>query len=101
MIGLIGLCLVLDALSPDAVVSERRRHPRRSRSRFGEFLVGLGVLALAAALAGRDDWRYSTVTVIVGSAMLLFGVWGNAGYLKDLFRRSKPPTPAPGPRRIR
>jgi hypothetical protein len=101
LVALIGLGLVLDALAADTVVSERRRRPRRPRDRFGEFLVGLGVLALAAALVGRDAWRYSTVTVIAGSVLLLLGVWSNSGYLKDLFRRSRPPKPEPGPRRIR
>ena len=59
LIGLIGLALLFDAWAPDAMfVSEERRHrPRRDRDRWGEALVGLGMIALAAAFVGRDTWR--------------------------------------------
>ena len=51
LIGLIGLGLLLDAWMPDDTRhgEERRRHRRVERDRFGEGLVGLGVLAMAAA----------------------------------------------------
>src|SRR5688572_8389056 len=105
LIGLIGLALMLDAWVPDNVVIpvERRRRPRRERDRFGEALVGLGVLAMAAAFIGRDTWRYSTVTVIVGSALLLLGIWRSGRYLRDVFVRSDRAKPkvVEGSRRIR
>ncbi len=103
LIGLIGLAVVLDSLAPDYITEERRRLPRRKRSRFGEFLLGLAVLAMAAAFLGRDEWRYSTATVIAGSALLLLGVWSSAGYLRDLFaREARRRTVYPeGSRRIR
>jgi hypothetical protein len=105
LIGLIGLALMFDAWAPDNIVvpNERRRRPRRERDKFGESLVGLGVLAMAAAFIGRDTWRYSTVTVIAGSALLLLGVWRNSGYLREVFVRSdrKKPKVADGPRRVR
>jgi hypothetical protein len=105
LVGLVGLALVLDAWVPDNIVvpSERRRRPRRERDKFGEALVGLGVLAMSAAFIGRDTWRYSTVTVIAGSALLLLGVWRNGGYLREVFVRGdrKKPKLADGPRRLR
>jgi hypothetical protein len=86
LIGLIGVGLILDAwAADDAVSTERRRRPRRERDRFGEFLVGLGVIAIAAAFIGRDAWRYSTVTVIVGAVLMLWGSKRNTSYLKGVF----------------
>ena len=75
VIGLIGLGLVFDAWTPDHVVRrERRRAPRTGRSRAGEMWIGFGVIAMAAALVGGDTWRYSVVSVLAGTAMLLIGV---------------------------
>lgn len=88
LLGLVGLALVVDAWFPDfTVVEERRRRPRRERDRFGEALVGLGVIAMAAAFMGRDSWRYSTVIVIAGSVLLLWGAKRNSSYIRDLFVR--------------
>ena len=83
VVGLIGLGLIFDAWTPDEIIvkNERRRRPRIERSRGGEALIGLGVLCMAAAFAGRDTWRYSVVAVIAGTALLLLGVVGNRHYL--------------------
>jgi hypothetical protein len=102
--ALVGLGLVLDAWAADDVVpTERRRRPRRARDRFGEALVGLGVMAMAGAFIGRDTWRYSTVTVIAGSVLLLWGVKRNAAYIRGAFARDDQAAPklASGSRRIR
>jgi hypothetical protein len=90
LIGLVGLALVFDAWAPDEILvsQERRRRPRRERDRFGEALVGLGVLAMAGAVVGRDTWRYSIVCVIAGSVLLLWGAKRNGGYLKGVFART-------------
>jgi hypothetical protein len=105
VVGLIGLGLVFDAWAPDHVVisSERRRRPRRGRDRGGEALVGLGVIALAAALLGRDTWRYTTVAVIAGAVLLLWGLKRSGSYVRGIFARGdvSPPKVAEGPRRIR
>jgi hypothetical protein len=103
LFGLIGLALVLDAwLKDDILPVERRRRPRRERNRFGEALVGLGVLAMAAAFIGRDSWRYSTVIVIAGSVLLLWGIKRNSGYLREIFGRGTPqPKFVEGSRRVR
>jgi hypothetical protein len=80
--GLIGFGLVVDAWTPDQIVKqERRRSPRAERSRGGEAAIGIGVLCMAAALIGRDTWRYSVVAVIAGSALLLLGVLSSRRFL--------------------
>jgi len=83
IVGLIGLGLIFDAWTPDEIIvkRERRRRPRVERSRGGEGLIGLGVLCMAAAFAGRDTWRYSVISVIAGSVLLLLGVIANRHYL--------------------
>jgi len=102
VVGLIGLGLIFDAWTPDEIIvkNERRRRPRIERSRGGEALIGLGVLCMAAAFAGRDTWRYSVVAVIAGTALLLLGVVGNRHYLaavvsnRGALRRRNPATEA-------
>lgn len=105
LLGLIALGLVFDAWAPDNIVvpEERRRRLRRERDRFGEALVGLGVLGMAAAFVGRDTWRYNTITVIAGSLLLLFGVIRNGRYIREVFVRSDRPRVklAEGSRRVR
>lgn len=82
-------------------------------------MIGLGVVALGAAIAGRDSWRYGILTTLVGAGCVLVGTFMNRSYLKDLVtmrgvsrRRSgeAQATPAPGapdadrdkgPRRVR
>lgn len=83
VVGLLGLGLIFDAWTPDDIIvkQERRRRPRIERSRGGEAMIGLGILGMAAAFAGRDTWSYSVVAVIAGSVLLLFGVIANRRYL--------------------
>jgi hypothetical protein len=50
----------------------------------GEGLVAAGLLALSAALAGGDRWRYSTVAVLLGVPLLLVGALLNRRYLREL-----------------
>jgi len=98
--GLIGLGLVFDAWTPDEIIvkHERRRRPRVERSRGGEAAIGLGVLCMAGAFAGRDTWRYSVVAVIVGTLFLLIGAIGNRRYFaqaianRGALRRRNPPS---------
>lgn len=116
LIGLVGFGLLLDAWMTEDVKTERRKRPRRPRDRFGEAMVGLGTIAMAAAFMGRDSWRYSTVAVIAGAVLLLWGLKRNVPYLRETFsrqenrKRSAPPTSptpptesnfVPGPRRLR
>lgn len=113
IVGLIGLGLVFDAWTPDEIIvkNERRRRPRVERSRGGEALIGLGVLCMAAAFAGRDTWKYSVVAVISGTALLILGAYGNRRYLgsvisnRGALRRraadAEPSSPAVGSRQER
>ena len=86
LIALLGIGIIFDAWTPDAMIAqERRRQPRVDRHRNGEALIGLGVLALAAAFIGRDSWRYSVLVVIIGAAFLLIGAILNGRYVRALF----------------
>ncbi len=76
IVALAGSALVVDAFLGDrsnAPATERRRRIRAERHRVGEALVGLGVLAAAAGIAGRDSWAYSTVAMMVGVVLLVLG----------------------------
>lgn len=90
IVAILGLGLVLDAQLPEGFSQsrERRRRERAERDRPGETLVGLGVVAMAAALVGRDQWRFGTVSVLAGVVLLALGAWLNREYLREvlLFR---------------
>ena len=51
---------------------------------FGELLAGLGILLLGGALIGRD-WRYETVTVLSGTALVFVGAIRNRRYFREVF----------------
>jgi len=86
VIGLIGVGLILDGRLPDYTVvkRERRRRQRIERNRAGEMLLGLAMLAFAAALMGRDTWRYRIVAVIVGTLLLVAGAIKNRAFMREL-----------------
>ncbi|HVE80187.1 MAG TPA: hypothetical protein VNA89_15080 [Gemmatimonadaceae bacterium] len=85
LVALVGVGLVADAWAPDEVPGfERRRRSRAPRNRAGEALVGFGTIAFAAALAGRDSWRYSTLAVLLGCFLLALGAVLNARYLREM-----------------
>ena len=85
VVALIGLAILADAWLPEEVThrNERRRAERTERSLSGEACIGLAVLCVAAALIGRDTWRYNTVAMIAGSVLFLIGVFANRRYLRD------------------
>lgn len=87
VVAILGLGLVLDAQLPEGFSQsrERRRRERTERDRPGETLVGLGIIAMAAALIGRDQWRFGTVSVLAGVVLLGVGAWLNRDYLRELF----------------
>ena len=90
IVALIGLAFIADGLMADAARpgAERRRRMRAERSRAGETIVGIGTLCMAAALIGRDTWRYGTLAVLVGAGLVLIGIILNRSFLKEalLFR---------------
>jgi hypothetical protein len=90
LIALIGLAIALDAWQPGGVapLRERRRRTRAVPHKAGQTLVALGTLCMGAALIGRDTWRWGTIAVMSGSALLIIGAIMNRQYLKEvlLFR---------------
>jgi hypothetical protein len=88
IVALAGALLVADACLPEAARfygRDRRRRVRTERHRAGESLVGAGIVALGAAIVGRDAWRWSMVAVIAGAALLLVGAVLNLRYLRETF----------------
>jgi hypothetical protein len=90
LVALIGLTILLDAWQAGGVapLRERRRRTRAVPHKAGQTLVAIGTLCMAAALMGRDTWRWGTISVLVGSALLIIGAIMNRQYLKEvlLFR---------------
>jgi hypothetical protein len=90
LVALIGLTILLDAWQTGglAPLRERRRRTRAVPSKGGQTLVALGTMCMAAALLGRDTWRWGTISVLAGSALLVIGAILNRAYLKEvlLFR---------------
>jgi hypothetical protein len=90
LVALFGLTILLDAWQAGGVspLRERRRRTRAVPHKAGQTLVALGTLCMAAALIGRDTWRWDTISVLAGIALLIIGATMNRKYLKEvlLFR---------------
>ena len=90
LVALVGLTILLDAWQAGGVapLRERRRRARAVPNKGGQTLVALGTMCMAAALLGRDTWRYGTISVLAGTALLVIGAIMNRAYLKEvlLFR---------------
>lgn len=92
LLALAGLLLAADAWIPDGTIipPERRRRERAERNTTGEGLIAIGMLAEAAAIIGRDTWKYSTVAVIVGVIALGIGSFLNLNFLREyIFYRGR------------
>ena len=85
LVALVGLGILADAWLPETMPfrKDRRRRPRTERHLGGEAAIGVGVLCMAAALFGRDTWRYGTVAMIVGAVMILIGAVLNKHFFHD------------------
>jgi fatty acid desaturase len=79
-----GVALIADALLREQPLmrSDRRKRSRAPRHPGGQVAIGAGALFVAAALFGRDGWRYGTVAVLIGVIAFATGVWLNWGYVK-------------------
>lgn len=79
-----AVALVADAVLREQplMVTDRRKRSRAPRHRGGQIAIGVGTLFVAAALFGRDGWRYGTVAVMLGVVAFAVGVWLNWGYVK-------------------
>lgn len=86
LVALVGVALIYDAMRPEALrpLRERRRRARAPVNKSGELLVASGSFCLGAALIGRDTWRWGTVMVILGAAMLFAGALLNRAHLKEM-----------------
>ncbi len=85
LVAIIGIVLIYDAMKADtSIFRERRRRARAPIDRNGELLVAGGVFCEAAALIGRDTWRWGTVMVIAGGVMLFAGAILNRAHLKEM-----------------
>jgi hypothetical protein len=80
-----GIALIADALLREQplMMHDRRKRERAPRHRGGQAAIGLGAIAVAAALIGRDEWRYGTVAVLLGVVAFGVGVWLNWRYVID------------------
>ena len=110
LVALVGVGLIADAWLPEQVLyrSERRRAARAERHLGGEAAIGFGILCMAAALIGRDTFRYGTVAVIAGTFLFVICAWLNRRFLREritnrgALRRGAPkPKPPEGRNRIR
>jgi hypothetical protein len=83
---LIALAIGYDAFSPEErrPFRERRRRRRADLNRPGELLVALGTASMAAALIGRDSWRWENIAVFAGVVLLIVGTSLNRQFLKEL-----------------
>lgn len=90
LVALVGLTILLDAWQAGGVAPfrERRRRVRAVPNKAGQTLIALGTLCMAAALFGRDTWRWGTICVLTGAVLLIVGSIMNRAYLKEvlLFR---------------
>jgi len=90
LVALLALTILLDAWQAGGVapLRERRRRTRAVPSKGGQTLVAFGTMCMAAALLGRDTWRYGTISVLAGIGLLLIGAIMNRAYLREvlLFR---------------
>ena len=85
IIALGGIGLIADAWLPDrnVRVDERRRRQRTERHRAGEAVIGFGIVALGAAIIGRDAWSGSLYAVGLGGLLLIVGAVMNRAFLRE------------------
>jgi hypothetical protein len=104
LVFLIALAIAYDSMSPEErrPFRERRRRQRAELNRTGELFVALGTACVAAALIGRDNWRWGNIAVFTAVALLVVGATFNRQLLRELLlfrgasRRADPGEVAPG-----
>jgi len=86
IIGIVGVALLVDARgSPEAgPLRERRRRIRTVINLRGETLTGIGFVLIAAALIGRDRWRYETAAILAGGVLITLGAVANRQYIREM-----------------
>jgi hypothetical protein len=108
-LALLGAAIMWDGWGPQSLgpMRDRRRRSRAPIDSRGELVAGFGIVLLGVALVGRD-WRFETVTVLVGTACVLLGALRNQKYFREVLlfrgaaRRNSPESDKkPGKMRIR
>lgn len=86
LVLLVALAIAYDSMSPEErrPFRERRRRQRADLNRTGEMFVALGTACVAAALIGRDDWRWGNIAVFTAVALLIVGAAFNRQFLREL-----------------
>ncbi len=84
LLFLIGAAMIADAVIADqrSHSSERRSRERPERNRPGQFILGCGIACVAAALIGRDQWRFTTLAIAVAVVLVVIGVGLNMRYIR-------------------
>jgi hypothetical protein len=106
---LLSAGIMYDAAAPSSIrpFRERRRRQRAEIDRTGEWFVALGIACLGASMIGNELWRYTTIVVIAGVALLITGAILNRGYLREVLlfrgasRRSQEELPPPPQLKLR
>ena len=106
---LLSAGIIYDAAAPSSrrPFRERRRSQRAEIDRVGEWFVALGIACLGASMIGNELWRYTTIVVIAGVALLVTGAILNRGYLREVLlfrgasRRSQEELPPPPQLKLR
>lgn len=106
---LLSAGIIYDAAAPSSIrpFRERRRRQRAEIDRTGESFVALGIACLGASMIGNELWRYTTIVVIAGVALLITGAILNREYLRELLlfrgaaRRSNEELPEPPQLKLR
>ena len=83
---LLSAGIIYDAAAPSSIrpFRERRRRQRAEIDRVGQWFVALGIACLGASLIGNEIWRWTTIVVMVGIALLITGAILNREYLREL-----------------
>jgi len=86
LVILVGAAVIYDAVSPEASrpFRERRRRQRAEINVPGEWMVALGTICLGVSLIGNEVWRWTTIAVISGVVLILFGAVLNRAFLREM-----------------
>jgi protein-S-isoprenylcysteine O-methyltransferase Ste14 len=84
LLFLMAAGMIADAVVADghSLPAERRSRERPERSRPGQIVFGVGMLCVSAALIGRDQWRFTTLTIAVAVVLVVIGVGLNLRYIR-------------------
>ncbi|HEX6576706.1 MAG TPA: hypothetical protein VF042_17180 [Gemmatimonadaceae bacterium] len=86
LIVLVAAGIIYDAAFPESIrpFRERRRRQRAERDTVGQWFVGLGIACLGVSMIGNEVWRWTTIVVMVGVALVIVGAVMNRAYLREV-----------------